>query len=528
MAGETDGSMAGETDGVTSAPAYLLRLRPSELLERARALGAHEHVLDELLDHDDPRASLVELICSWRPEDVVLSSDVRQLVAALAAARGEGAKHILTKMVEICGMGSDLIDAEEGRRPPASVHLELAASGVVEVTVQLVAHALATEPHDEGSILREGMLMLATLAAKRECAAWFSGSGAISVIVAAIGRGSAVRSPRLDGVLEADVESLGASALANLAYPPNSEEGSTAVAKEILSMGAATPLLKILPIYVAPPEGAAHSRGRVESSTSTSTSSSTSSTTSSTTSSSSVHAQQWAAAALCNLSMHGPRARQVMIDAGVFSALSSAVTSLAQGEHVATGMNNYRPNKEPAEEEATHGQVDALLPLPLPSPPQPPPEAAREKGRRTVTMQLLLGCLTNLAAFHEEPSTEFLRAGGAMALESAMLVLETAPRILLSALSDENDNKRDDEHPLQEAAISLILQTAESCGGSGGSTGLGWEDTEAAEQPGSESEPSGSLTHNYTDDDQAEDQDQVRAKNAQFPPLFVLYATSEF
>jgi hypothetical protein len=66
-----------------------------------------------------------------------------------------------------------------------------------------------------------------------------------------------------------------------------------------------------------------------------------------------------------------------MIDAGVFSALSSAVTSLAQGEHVATGMNNYRPNKEPAEEEATHGQVDALLPLPLPSPPQPPPEAAR-------------------------------------------------------------------------------------------------------------------------------------------------------
>ena len=42
--------------------AWLGRLRVSELLERARSLGAHEHVLDELLDTEQPQAELIELI----------------------------------------------------------------------------------------------------------------------------------------------------------------------------------------------------------------------------------------------------------------------------------------------------------------------------------------------------------------------------------------------------------------------------------------------------------------------------------
>ena len=46
------------------APAYLLRLRVSELLERARSLGAHEHVLDELLDTEQPHTALIQLLTS--------------------------------------------------------------------------------------------------------------------------------------------------------------------------------------------------------------------------------------------------------------------------------------------------------------------------------------------------------------------------------------------------------------------------------------------------------------------------------
>ena len=231
-----------------------------------------------------------------------LSADVRDLVATLAVARGPDAAQLLAKVVEVCAMEGTEAETGEGAAH-GSVHLEFAAAGVVDVTIQLVAHALTTEPPEghilgPGSLIWEGMLVLATLAAKRECAAWFSGAGAIVGIVSAMERATALRSPPQfdDGVEQPGVESLGASALANLVYPPDSEEGSTAVAKEILSVGAVSPLLDILP--------------------------------SNTEAGSTPHAQQWAAAGLCNVDARA-RGKQMT---GLFSALSAAITWLSCGQ----------------------------------------------------------------------------------------------------------------------------------------------------------------------------------------------------
>jgi len=159
------------------APAFLARLRVSELLERSRALGAHPDVLDELLDHDDPRSSLIALILSRSGTDdgdggdgsTTLAADAQRLVAALASSRGHDAQEILRGMVSICGIGGEPVEA--GDWEPSSVQLELAASGAIEVVTMLVAHAVAEEAHAHGtapgSLVHEGMLVLATIAAKR-------------------------------------------------------------------------------------------------------------------------------------------------------------------------------------------------------------------------------------------------------------------------------------------------------------------------------------------------------------------------
>ena len=44
------------------APAYLLRLQLRAA--GARLLGAHEHVLDELLDTEQPHTALIQLLTS--------------------------------------------------------------------------------------------------------------------------------------------------------------------------------------------------------------------------------------------------------------------------------------------------------------------------------------------------------------------------------------------------------------------------------------------------------------------------------
>ena len=72
-------------------------LRVSELLERARALGAHADHLDELLDDEEPKLALTRLIRGWRtrahsPDEVDLSADVAQLVAALSEAEDPDAR----------------------------------------------------------------------------------------------------------------------------------------------------------------------------------------------------------------------------------------------------------------------------------------------------------------------------------------------------------------------------------------------------------------------------------------------------
>eukprot|EP01043_Picozoa_sp_COSAG02_P028520 COSAG02_NODE_1732_length_11170_cov_15.656942_1_plen_680_part_00 len=349
-----------------------------------------------------------------------LSADVRDLVATLAVARGPDAVQLLAKVVEVCGTGGTEAEAGVSAAHGSSIHLEFAAAGVVDVTIQLVAHALATEPPEghtlgPGSLIREGMLVLATLAAKRECAAWFSGAGAIEGIVSAMERAAALRSPpQFDhGVEQPGVESLGASALANLAYPPDSEEGTTAVAKEILSAGAVMPLLGILPGITEP--------------------------------GSTPHAQQWAAAGLCNMSMHGRMARHMMIEAGIFPALSAAIICLSCGQDTGAGGR----------------------------------EGAREVEARAVTTQLLLGCLTNVTAFHEDPTQLLYTAGGeggrgggeeadgavVVAVKAALAVLETAPARTASAMVDgDSDNGSTRENPLHAAATALLLQVAEACG----------------------------------------------------------------
>lgn len=406
---------------VAAEVAWLGRLRVSELLERARSLGAHEHVLDELLDTEQPQAELIELIAS-RPAAFVaagsvdLSADARELVAALAAAHEPDATQILSRMVEICAMdGGDVVE-----RGVSSVHLELVAAGVVEVVTQLVADTLAAGPPDShalglGSLVREGMLVLATLAAKRESAAWFSGTGTIAGMVAAMGHAAAFRSPpKFDnGVEQPDVEALAASALANLAYPPDSEEGSNMVAKEIISVGAVNSLLNILP-----------GRSRTAESGGT------------------MRAQQWAAAALCNISMHGCRARKILMEAEIFPAVSAAVTSQwgREGSHV--------------------------------------------EGR-AVTSQLLLGCLTNLTAFHEEPAQLLVATGTeygeavTLGLESALTVLvESRPPAIATMAQVTSGSDSGGEDPCLAAATALLVQMAESCGGI---VGEGTEKSDAIE-----------------------------------------------
>ena len=177
---------------------------------------------------------------------------------------------------------------------------------------------------------------------------------------------------------EGAIEPLAASSLANLAFHDGSSEGSsTAVAKEILSVSAVAPLVATL------------HRGHLRS-------------------------QQWAAAALCNLSMHGERAREELAASGAFEGVAHAVSRLSEPQSSVHSLDDLSPDV-----------VEA----------------------RNVATELLLGAMSNLAPHRPEEMVE----GGA--IEAALSVLEHAP---ITTPRGGNTSA------LYVAASSLITETTEA------------------------------------------------------------------
>jgi|EP01046_Picozoa_sp_COSAG06_P041151 hypothetical protein len=340
-----------------SSPVGPERLKMSELMERARALGAPNDVIDECMDQPEvrlsalsravfkksqpapsasdpltrrarvpqPRAALMAMLRAadapspTPSDDASFTGQLRDRAQALAAELADtdqraAADVVATMhaMLELCGSAE--ADAEaEGAALVVTPEHELAAAGVVEACAQMLHASLPTgdtpreafrDTVDERPpVTQAATLLLSTLAAKQDAHAWFGGSGAIPALVAALSYGLG-----LTAALEHDatkrllppeshggdgaVEPLAASSLANLACHDGVEGASTAVVKEILRVGAVAPLLATL------------SRGHLRS-------------------------QQWAAAALCNLSMHGDRAREELAGKPAVLPFSTALIKAA-------------------------------------------------------------------------------------------------------------------------------------------------------------------------------------------------------
>lgn len=231
-----------------------------------------------------------------------LAAELEQLVISIDESQNDIASDVVATMhamIQFCSsvavgatpdMETDAVG--EKRFPVTSAEHMLAASGVVCLCAQLLHASLPSHntPRDmfrttvdeRPTVVQAATLLLSTLAAKHDAHAWFSGSGAIPALVAALGHGLSLigyeddASGRLlppeEHGADGAVEPLAASALANLAWHDGVLGGSSAVAKEILHVGAVAPLVDTLV------------RGHLRS-------------------------VQWAAAALCNLSMHGDKAR---------------------------------------------------------------------------------------------------------------------------------------------------------------------------------------------------------------------------
>lgn len=222
-------------------------------------------------------------------QQLVFSPDKRQ--------QDDSATDVIKKMhamIDFCTSAeADAADAAvEDVQPAASAEHMLAAAGVVSVCAQLLHASLPSgnspreafcDTVDQRPLVAQtATLLLSTLAAKHDAHAWFSGSGAIPGLVSALSYGLRLIEQQHDASdrllppdehgAEGAVEPLAASSLANLAWHDGTAGGSSAVAKEMLRVGAVVPLLATL------------ARGHLRSA-------------------------QWAAAALCNLSMHGDKAR---------------------------------------------------------------------------------------------------------------------------------------------------------------------------------------------------------------------------
>ena len=399
----------------------LERLKMSELMERARALGAPNDVIDECMDQPEvrapllcvyhalaqtclglfdtparvfvaqPRAGLIAMLrretapSPTPSEDVSYTGQLRERAQALAedlaelerpgtTATGATVIGAIHAMLELCSSAE--ADAEaEGEELTTSAEHELAAAGAVEVCAHLLhaalpsgntpREALVDNVDERPPVAQTATLLLSTLAAQNDAHAWFAGSGAIPALVAALSHGiSLIPPPPHDATNillppdsiggEGAIEPLAVSSLANLAFHDGSSEGSsTAVAKEILSVGAVAPLVATL------------HKGHLRS-------------------------QQWAAAALCNLSMHGERAREELAASGAFEGVAHAVSRLSAPHASIMGID----------------RLDDLS-----------PEVVEA---RNVATELLLGAMSNLAPHRPEDIVE----GGA--IEAALSVLEHA------------------------------------------------------------------------------------------------------
>ena len=209
-------------------------------------------------------------------------------------------------MIEFCSPAAadtEIVAVDDVQQVHSAEYM-LATAGVVEVCAQLLHASLpsgsmprAVFSVDEcPPVAQAATLLLSTLAAKRDAHAWFSGSGAIPALVATLSYGldltddQQVASGRLlppdEHGADGAVEPLAAASLANLAWHDGVLGGSSAVAKEMVRVGAVTTLLDTL------------ARGHLRS-------------------------VQWAAAALCNLSMHGDKTRAELAgEIGVCTPLS--------------------------------------------------------------------------------------------------------------------------------------------------------------------------------------------------------------
>jgi hypothetical protein len=239
----------------------LAELKMSELLGRARSMGAAQDVLDEIMDSDDPKGHLVQLLLERMAtvpaatHRVSPEHSVQELVRSLTEG-GADVGSVMAVMMEMCDSGQSV--PETGQ----SSELELAAAGALTAVSSVLLEAMAAAGESDGDngnglptapIIQPCVLLLATLAANHEVHAWFSGSGAIGAAIACHyhhcaacsggsgGGSSSSGSSSSRAALEADgrgVEPLLMSMVANLSYQPDANaESSTTCAKEMLNAG---------------------------------------------------------------------------------------------------------------------------------------------------------------------------------------------------------------------------------------------------------------------------------------------------
>ena len=395
----------------------------SELLDRARALGAPQDFLDELMDHAQPRDALLEMLLERTQEKAdgelgELVGSLRKDAEALSKAAKQPKKNDKRHVRPLATLQT-MIELSTARADVAS---ELSSLHATDIAAQLIHDAFeapqgGTVPAVNLAMLPPSVMLLATLAAHQDCHAWFTGSGAVAAIVAALNLETDVEE-------EAELMPLACSALANLAVPPPraddlpeaaAAEGSTAVAKEIFAAGGLVPLIELVQgtrsspfpeqwvplsrlrfaIFAVFRSCCAHIclfpahflliSARFHRS---------------------LRSQQWAAAALCNFSQHGERARQILIKRGALAAIAAGVTRLTEqaknadqvigarfleaNPEYAAAAAGQNPEPEPEPEQA----VGSDLALEDEAPPSPAKRVVASAG---AVIELLLGCLANLA-----------------------------------------------------------------------------------------------------------------------------------
>ena len=441
----------------------------SELLDRARALGAPQDFLDELMDMSEPRQALLDMLLERTKEKEegelgALVASLRKDAAVLATAARVPQKHE-ERHVRPLQTLSTMIELSTAR---ADVALELASMHVPEVAAAMMQDAFEADGDAVNAVvLPPAMLLLATLAAHQDCHAWFTGSGTVAAIVGALNLETETEE-------EAELLPLACSALANLAAPPSGSEpgrgaeGSTAVAKEILAAGGLVPLIELVARGYQRGDGGGGGGGGVGPAPASREHG--------------LRSQQWAAAALCNFSQHGDRAREVLIRRGVLKAAVAGLHRLTAEAAAVAAAEEALPSRggdgvaaggaeaaaAAAEEEEGRGGARGRGGGGGGGPAGLDLAAAASAGG---VIELLLGCLANLAPHKPQ---EVLEGG---AIEAALHVLAEAPlhqhitrsgmanRLLQTAPgvgAGAGAAAELEVHPMHDAATALIRHTAEA------------------------------------------------------------------